>query len=83
MISRWRLAMTADPRAAVTPLNQFERTLIEEYIRQHGHDPDKLSDLSPDERERLLRDASIYASGRLVEVEARSHFLHEIHDHSD
>ena len=75
--------MTANPGAGAAPLNELERTLIEEYIRQHGHDPDKLSDVSPDERERLLRDASVYASGRLVEVEARSHFLHEIHDHSD
>lgn len=65
------------------PLSDLERTLIEEYIRQHGHDPDKLSEMHRDERERLLRDASIYASGRLVEVEARSHFLDEIHNTSD
>ena len=75
--------MIANPRAAAAPLSELERTLIEEYIRQHGHDPEKLSEVSPDERERLLRDASVYASGRLVEVEARSHFLDEIHDHSD
>ena len=75
--------MTANPRAAAAPLSELERTLIEEYIRQHGHDPDNLSDVSEDERKRLLKDASVYASGRLVEVEARSHFLHEIHDHSD
>jgi hypothetical protein len=28
----------------------------------------------------LLADASVYASGKLMEVEARSHFLDEIHD---
>jgi hypothetical protein len=75
--------MTANPHAAAAPLSKLERTLIEEYIRQRGYDPDKLSDLSGDERDRLLKDASVYASCRLVEVEARSHFLDEIHVNRD
>ena len=61
------------------PLSQLERTLIEEYVRRNGYDPDKLAELDSDERERLLKDASVYASGRLMEVESRSHFLDEIH----
>ena len=62
------------------PLSQLERSLIDEYVRAQGHDPHNLADLSDEERLRLLKDASVYASGRLVEVEARTHYLDEIHD---
>jgi hypothetical protein len=36
--------------------------------------------MSEPEREKLLRQASLYASAKLSEVESRSHFLDEIHD---
>ena len=71
--------MTEKPKTVGAPLGQLERTFIEEYIRRQGHDPARLPDLDPDERERLLRDASVYASTRLMEVEARSHFLDDMH----
>jgi len=58
----------------------LERSLIDEFVRARGHDPRNLMDLSDEERQRLLKEASVYASGRLMEVEARSHFLDEIHD---
>jgi hypothetical protein len=35
--------------------------------------------LAERERKRLLLDASIYASGKLAEVEARARFVHELH----
>lgn len=62
------------------PLGQLERALIDEFVRARGYDPLKLADLPEEEREPLLKDASVYASARLAEVESRSHFLHEIHD---
>ena len=62
------------------PLGQLERSLIEEFVRARGYDPNKLGHLSEREREKLLADASVYASGKLTEVEARSHFVDEIHD---
>lgn len=62
------------------PLGQLERSLIDEFVRARGYDPDKLADLPEHERERLLADASVYASGRLMEVEARSRFVDEIHE---
>ena len=65
--------------AVQAPLGQLERTFIDEYIRRQGYDPAGLPELRPDERERLLRDASVYASTRLMEVEARSHFLDDMH----
>jgi hypothetical protein len=62
------------------PLGQLERALIDEYVRRQGYDPAHLADLPEAERLQLLTDASVYASGRLVEVEARSRYLDEIHD---
>ena len=61
------------------PLGQLERTLIDDSVRARGYDPAHLANLSDEERESLLTDASAYASGRLAEVESRSHFVHEIH----
>lgn len=64
------------------PLGELERAFIDEFVRGRGYDPLKLSDLSEHEREALLKDASVYASSKLTEVESRSHFVQEIHDHS-
>ena len=62
------------------PLGQLERALIDEYVRARGYDPLSLAELPEQQREALLRDASVHASARLAEVESRSHFLDEIHD---
>jgi hypothetical protein len=68
---------TADVRS---PLATLERAFIEEYIRRRGYDPLELAALPDETRDALLRDASVYASAKLTEVESRSHFLDEIHD---
>ena len=61
------------------PLAELERRIIDEYIRGLGHDPDKLR-ASPDPAARtILVDASTYAATRLSEVEARSHYVRELH----
>jgi hypothetical protein len=73
------MSTTTRTHSLEAPLSQLERSLIDEFIRARGHDPDKLGDLPAHARERLLSDASVYASGKLTEVEARSHFLDEIH----
>jgi hypothetical protein len=65
---------------ADSPLAQLEQSFIDEYLRTRGHDPHALSALPAPEREALLKDASVYASSRLCEVESRSHFVHEVHD---
>jgi len=57
----------------------LEQALIEEFIRKGGHDPAHLELLPPTEREALLKRASAYAAARLAEVEARAHYVHEIH----
>jgi hypothetical protein len=61
------------------PLARLEQSLIEEYVRMRGHDPERLADLPATERDALLKDASLYASGKLSEVETRSHYVHELH----
>lgn len=62
------------------PHGELEQSLIHQFVRARGYDPDRLQELPPDLRETLLKEASVYASSKLSEVEARSHFLHEIHD---
>ena len=60
----------------------LELALIDEFIRQSGHDPDKLRDLPESERNALLKQAARHAANRLAEVEARAHYVHELHgDH--
>ena len=71
--------MTID-RVPDAPLGQLERSFIDEYVRTRGHDPRALSALPAPERDALLRDASVYASSKLCEVESRSHLVHELHD---
>ncbi len=74
--------MTRDSAEAPlrSPLDSLERSLIDEYVRARGYDPDKLADLDQKTREALLRDASVYASAKLAEVEARSHYVHDLHE---
>jgi hypothetical protein len=74
--------MLADPRdipPLEEPLAELERRIINDYIRDHGHDPAALR-ASPDAAARkILVDASVYAATRLSEVEARSHYVRDLH----
>jgi hypothetical protein len=74
---------TFEAHAVEPPLARLERSLIDEFVRAQGFDPLKLSDLPAEKRETLLRDASVFASSKLAEVESRSHFLDEIHGGPD
>lgn len=61
------------------PEGQLERAFIDEFLRTHGHDARSVAALSADERIRLLQEASVHACARLAEIEARAHFVHELH----
>ena len=61
------------------PLAEIERQLISAYVAGAGHDLLELRARTDDEARRLLAEASRYASARLSEIEARSHYLHELH----
>jgi len=74
------MSADSEPRRLEAPFVHLEQAFIDEFVRAHGHDRQSLAALSTSARDKLLADASVYASGRLEEVEARSHFLHDIHD---
>jgi len=70
----------SDQPAIDTPLSQLERSLIEAFVRGRGYAPDDLTALAEADRHALLKEASVYASSKLSEVESRARFVHEIHD---
>jgi hypothetical protein len=75
--------MSHDPSEATpleSPHRTLERALIDEFVRAAGHDPSRLNELPDAVRERLLTEASVYASVRLSEVESRSHYVQELHE---
>ena len=61
------------------PNGPLESQLINEFLRTRGYDLRSLDRLPDDERRRLLREASLYAAGKLTEIEARAHFVDALH----
>jgi hypothetical protein len=68
-----------DPPAVKDLKSQLERALIDEFLRTHGYDRANVSGPPSAEHERLMKEACTYASGKLAEVEARAHFVHDMH----
>ena len=62
------------------PLAELERRIIDDYIREHGHDPATLRDSADAGARKILVAASVYAATRLSEVEARSHYVRDLHN---
>ena len=63
------------------PDGALELALIQQYLRDHGKDLSILPGLPTADRELLLHDASIYAAGKLAEIEARAHYVEDLHQH--
>ena len=63
----------ADPNAGL------ERSIIDEFIRTRGYDPAALQELPEDVRVRVQAEASTHAAARLAEMEARAHYVHDLH----
>jgi hypothetical protein len=61
------------------PQAALERALIDEYLKTRGHDLRTLRMLPEDQVQGLLREAVQYAASRLAELEARAHYVHELH----
>lgn len=57
----------------------LEKALIDEFLRTGGYDPATVSGLPPEQLERLMKEASVYASGKLAEVESRAHLVGDLH----
>jgi hypothetical protein len=60
------------------PLAELERELISAYVAGAGQDLEVLVRRNDEQARRLLTDASLYATGRLTEVESRSHYLRSL-----
>lgn len=58
----------------------LEKALIEEYLHEKGYALEDLKKLPADVAEQLMKEASQYASLKMEEVEARAHFIKELHD---
>jgi hypothetical protein len=75
--------MTLYDRDDVPPVHDpeawLERELIAEFLHALGHDASTLDALPAPQRRHLLQDASVYAAGKLAEIEARAHYLADIH----
>lgn len=63
---------------AEQPLDGLERQLIAAFVAGAGQDLAALQTRSDAAARKLLADASRYASNKLSEIEARSHYLHEL-----
>jgi hypothetical protein len=71
-----------EPQAIEDPHAQLEKAFIEEYLRERGYSLKDLHTLPEALARQLMTEASIYASSKLTEVEARAHFVGEVHDAS-
>ena len=58
-----------DPNAAL------EKALIEQYLQEQGYSLEKLKELPDETIEKLMKEASRYASLKMEEVEARARFM--------
>jgi hypothetical protein len=65
------------------PNGLLESELINEFLRTRGYDLRSLDSLPEDKRRRLLREASMHAAGKLTEIEARAHFVDQLHGDTD
>ena len=65
-----------DPNAVL------ENALIEEYLKEKGYSREGLKKLPAKLVEKLMKEASQYASLKMEEVEARAHLVKELHEDS-
>jgi len=66
------------PRTA-DQIAQLEEAFITEFLERRGLTRSTLHDLAEADFHALMKEASAYASARLSEVEARAHYVHELH----
>jgi hypothetical protein len=70
---------SADDSTARVAQAYLEWAYLEEYLKSIGYSLEQLRTLPGARARALMRDASLFASMRLSEVEARSHLLEELH----
>lgn len=70
---------SVDDTTARVAQSYLERAYLEEYLKGIGYSLEQLHHLPSERAKALMRDASLFASMRLTEVEARSHLVEELH----
>ena len=72
--------MKARSRRSNSPFAELERqSLIRAYVAGTGQDLETLRARDDNEARKILADALRYTSTKLSEVEARSHYLRQLH----
>jgi hypothetical protein len=61
------------------PLAELEQQLIRAYVAGAGEDFESLLARDDEAARKLLAEASVYASARLMEIESRWHYLRQLH----
>jgi hypothetical protein len=61
-----------------SPQSALERELIAEYLRNKGYLRKELLKLPKEEAEKLMKEAYLYASLKLAEIEAKASFRQKI-----
>ncbi len=78
--------MTTKPIENVEPVEDrnamLEKALIEEYLHEKGYTLEDLKKLPEALAEKLMKEASQYASLKMEEVESRAKFIKELHDNA-
>lgn len=60
------------------PQSALEKKFVEDYLQSKGYSRDTLHKLSDELVKQLMKEACMYASLKLAEVEAKSQFREEI-----
>ena len=68
-----------DTQPMEDPNAVLEKALIEEYLHEQGYSLEKLKEFPREIAEKLMKEASQYASLKMEEIKARAHFVREIH----
>jgi hypothetical protein len=72
-----------DSGSVEDPESQLEQAFIAEFLRAHGYDTHTIKELPEEQRTQFMKQASVYAAGKLAEVEARAQFVKELHGHDN
>ena len=58
----------------------LENALIKEYLKEKDYSHEDLKKLPADLVEKLMKEATQYASLKMEEVQARAHFINDLHE---
>ena len=61
------------------PEAKLERAFVDQFLAQQGESRQSIAAMPEAKRTAILREARAYASARLAEVQARAHYVNELH----